>query len=112
MASIRQEKISELLKRELAVIFQRESQTLFSGRFITVTHVRVTPDLGSARVYLSFMAVQDKNAELDKVNVHKWKIKKLLVKQVGKQLRIMPDLSFHIDDSLDYYDEISNLLKK
>ncbi len=112
MASIRQEKISALLKKELAIIFQQQSNVLFNGRFITVTLVRITPDLGLARVYLSFMAVQDVEEELNKVKEQNWKIKKLLVNKVGKQLRKMPDLSFHIDDSLDYFDEISNLLKK
>lgn len=112
MASIRQEKISALLKKELAIIFQRESSMLFNGRFITVTLVRITPDLALAKVYLSFMAVKDPALELDMVKDQTWKIKNLLAKKVGKQLRRMPDLAFYIDDSLDYYEEIDNLLKK
>ena len=112
MASIRQEKISNLVKRELALIFQQESRNLFAGRFITVTQVRVSPDLSLAKAYLSIMAVPDAQAELKKINEQKWKIKQLLVKQVGRQLRRMPDLAFFLDDSLDYFDEISDLLKK
>lgn len=94
------------------MIFQQESRNLFGGRFITVTQVRISPDLGSARGYLSIMAVPDPQAELQKINEQKWKIKQLLVKQVGRQLRIMPNLAFFLDDSLDYFDEISDLLKK
>lgn len=112
MASIRQEKVANLLKRELAEIFQQESRNLFGGKFITVTQVRISPDLGLARTYLSIMAVPDPKAELSKINEQKWKIKKLLVQRVGRQLRKMPELAFFIDDSLDYYDEISDLLKK
>lgn len=111
MASIRQEKVSSLLKRELAVIFQRESRNLFEGRFITVTQVRVAPDLGTAKVYLSFMAVPDAKAALEQVKQNDWKVRQILGNTVGKQLRRVPELFFYLDDSLDYYDEIDRLLK-
>jgi ribosome-binding factor A len=111
MASIRQEKVSSLLKRELALIFQRESRNLFEGRFITVTQVRVAPDLGSAKVYLSFMAVADKQVALEQVKSVDWKVRQILGSVVGKQLRRTPELFFYLDDSLDYYDEIDRLLK-
>lgn len=111
MSSIRQEKISSLLKRELALIFQQESQNLLGGMFTTVTLVRVTSDLGVAKVYLSFMAVNDKKEALAKVNTVNWKIRKILGSRVGKQLRKIPELSFFIDDSLDYFEEIDQLLK-
>jgi ribosome-binding factor A len=112
MDSIRQQKISSLLKKELAIIFQKESQTLFGGRFITVTQVRVTPDLGLAKTYLSIMASKDKEADLKMIREQDWKIRKILAGKVGKQLRKMPELAFYIDDSLDYYEEIDSLLKK
>ncbi len=111
MSSIRQEKISSLLKRELALIFQQESQNLLGGMFTTVTIVRVTSDLGVAKIYLSFMAVSDKKEALAKVNAVNWKIRKILGSRVGKQLRKIPELSFFIDDSLDYFEEIDQLLK-
>lgn len=111
MSSIRQEKISSLLKRELAIIFQQESQNLLGGMFTTVTMVRVTSDLGVAKIYLSFMAVSDKKEALAKVNDVNWKIRKILGSRVGKQLRKIPELSFFIDDSLDYFEEIDQLLK-
>ena len=110
--SIRQEKFSGLLKRELATIFQRESRNLFNGRFITVTIVKVSSDLGLAKIYLSFLGSPDKEKGLEEVKEQKWQIKKMLGQQVGKQLRRIPDLAFYIDDSLDYYQEIDDLLKK
>lgn len=112
MDSIRQQKINSLLKKELAIIFQRESNNLFGGRFITVTQVRVTPDLGLAKVYLSIMASKDKAADLELIKSQGWKIRKILAGTVGKQLRKMPELAFYIDDSLDYYEQIDSLLKK
>lgn len=112
MSSIRQEKINSLLKRELALIFQQESRNLFNGMFITVTVVRVTPDLGVAKAYLSFMATKDKKAALETVREQTWKVRQLLGSKVGKQLRRVPELTFFIDDSLDYFDEIDRLLKE
>ena len=112
MASIRQQKISSIIKRELALIFQQESRNLFEGRFITVTIVRVSSDLGLAKTYISFLAVKDPKAELKKVNAVSNQIKHLLAQKVGKQLRRVPDLNFYLDDSLDYYEEIDRLLKE
>ena len=64
MTSIRQERVAELIKRELSMVFQRQANAWFDGMFITVTQVRIGPDLGLARVYLSFMAVKDKDEAL------------------------------------------------
>ncbi len=109
--SVRLEKISTLLQQELAIIFQRESRNLFEGAFITVTKVRVTPDLSYAKVYLSFFTQGDKAPLLKMVQVQTNPIKKILGNTVKNQLRKVPDLTFFIDDSLDYADEIDKLLK-
>lgn len=111
MDSIRQEKIGQLIKRELAVIFQRESRTMFNGMFITITKCRVSPDMGVAKAYLSFMAVKDKEEALNVVRNMSWKIRKMLAAGAGKDLRRTPELTFFIDDSLDYYEKIDELLK-
>jgi ribosome-binding factor A len=111
MAGLRQEKLDSLLKRELATIFQREASTLFNGRFITVTVVRLTPDLGMARVYLSILASKDTEADLAMIRESSWKLRRLLAETAGKHLRKMPELSFFIDDSLDYFEDIDRLLK-
>lgn len=112
MDSIRQEKINNLLKRELALIFQRESHSWFGGKLITVTIVRISPDLGLAKIYLSIFLSDDVEADLKRVREQSWAIRKALASKVGKQLRKMPELAFYIDDSLDYYEEIDQLLKK
>lgn len=112
MSEIRQEKLASLLKRELAVLFQRESHTLFGGRFITVTTVRVTSDFSVARVYLSIMVSDDKEKDLKMVREQDWVIRKRLAETAGKHLRKMPELHFYLDDSLDYYEEIERRLKE
>jgi len=109
--SIRQQKIQSLLKKELAIIFQQRSNTLFNGKFITVTHVRITPDLANAKVFLSIMASKDTTSDLKMINEQNWKVRKLLGERVGKTMRIIPELSFKIDDSLDIAAQIDELLK-
>jgi ribosome-binding factor A len=111
MAGIRHEKIASMLKRELATIFQREAIALFNGKFITVTIVRMSPDLGSARVFLSILGSDSVEADLALIRDQTWKIKRMIAATAGKHLRKLPDLSFFIDDSLDYYEEIDGLLK-
>jgi ribosome-binding factor A len=112
MESVRQQKVARLLQKELAEIFRSNSKTLFNGAFITVTIVRVSPDLGYAKIYLSIMAVKDKNAMLAVINEHTSKIRHQLAEKIRKQVRVIPELSFFIDDSLDYAENIDRLLKK
>ncbi len=111
MESLRQQKVNKLLAKELAEIFRAEARSLFGGGFITVTTVRVSPDLSSAKVYLSIMA-KDKKAIFSLIEQQNNVIRKKLGLIVGKQLRIVPELAFFIDDSLDYAMKIDALLKK
>lgn len=112
METIRQQKINKLVQKELAEIFRSESRNLFEGAFITVTIVRVSPDLGLAKIYLSIMATKNKESVFNLVKQQANVIRKKLGLLVGKQLRIVPELNFYIDDSLDYAMKIDALLKK
>jgi len=111
MESLRQQKVNKLLAKELAEIFRSEARSLFAGGFITVTTVRVSPDLSSAKIYLSIMA-NDKKVIFKLIEDQNNVIRKKLGLIVGKQLRIVPELTFFIDDSLDYAMKIDALLKK
>lgn len=111
MATIRQEKVAELIKRDLSTIFQQKGSMWFGGLFITVTVVRVAADLGLIKVYLSFMAVKDKQVALQLVKNEGWRIRKALADVAGKQLRVIPEMNFYLDDSLDHYEAIENALK-
>jgi ribosome-binding factor A len=112
MESTRQQKISRLLQKELADIFQKESRTMFMGKMISVTTVRVTPDLSLAKSYISIFPTEDRKEVLKQVRIANPKIRGLLGRRVGKQLRVIPGLEFYIDDSLDYIDNIDRLLKQ
>ncbi len=112
MDSIRQQKINKLVQHELAEIFRSEAKNLFGGAFITVTVVRVSPDLGIAKVYISIMAAKDKAAVFELVKSQTAQIRKRLGLLVKNQLRVIPELHFYLDDSLDYAMKIDSLLKK
>lgn len=111
MDSVRQNKVNSLLKQEMAEVMQGHSRRLLPGGLITVTAVRVSPDLGLAKVYLSLFPVKDKKAVLEQVRELTPRLRGELGHRVGKQLRIVPELNFYIDDSLDRTEEIENLLK-
>lgn len=111
MESQRQEKVNRLIQRDLGAIFQKEGPAL-SKAMVTVTKVKVTPDLALARVYLSLFGIQDKEAELDLIRHKTKEIRYKLGQKVKNQLRAIPQLEFHEDDSLDYIDRIEDLLEK
>jgi|TARA_B110000444_G_C18796221_1_gene575004 ribosome-binding factor A len=111
MSSIRQEKVGSLVKQELSILFQREAAMHFGGLFITVTRIRMSPDLGLAKVYLSFMAVKDTEVALTVVKKESNWTRHALAGVIGKQVRRIPELQFYIDDSLDYYDAVEKALK-
>ena len=112
MESVRQSKVSKLLQKELAVIFRANSKSMFDGAFITVTVVRISTDLSSAKVYISIMATKDVNEVYKIVTEKKILIRKMLGNLIGKQVRIIPELSFFIDDSYDYAEKINALFNK
>ena len=112
MSSIRQNKISKLVQKALGELFQRESISLFDGAFITVTLVRISPDLSVAKTYISLYAVKDKETILEKIKLQHKEIRRRIGEKLRNQLRIIPELQFFIDDSLDYAEKIENLLKK
>jgi len=111
MESTRQKKVARLIQKELAEYFLRESKRLFDGAFITVTVVRTSPDFAHARVYLSFFKAEKPTEMLAHILAIKKEIRHKLGEAVRNQLRIVPDLDFFIDDSLDYYENIDRLLK-
>jgi len=112
MESVRQQKVNKLIQKELAEIFRSEARNLFGGAFITVTQTRVSPDLGTAKVYISIMAAKDRQAIFNLVEDQKPAIRKRLGNMIAKQMRVVPELQFFIDDSLDYAMRIEELLKK
>ncbi len=112
MESTRQKKVSRLLQKELAEILRQKTTELARGKMLTVTTVRVSPDLGLAKIYLSIFP-SDKNEEtLEKITDNTPRIRNELGSRVRKQLRIIPEIAFYLDDSLDYIDNIDSILNK
>lgn len=107
----RQNKVSRLIQKELAEIFIRELKSDFNGLLISVTVVRVTSDLSLARCYLSIYPAEKSADTLKHIKVMTKPIRGIIGNKVAKQLRIIPELEFFIDDSLDYMDNIDKLLK-
>ncbi len=112
MATLRQNKVSSLIQKEVADIFQKEMKNLFGSGLITVTHVFMSPDLSFAKTYLSIFGAKDKEETLSSVRKQVKEIRRYLGSRVGKQLRIVPEIAFFIDDSADYADKIDRLFIK
>jgi ribosome-binding factor A len=111
MDSVRQNKVNSLMQRELAGIFQMEGRNFLPGGLITVTAVRISPDLAIAKVYLSLFPVKDKQAVMDLIKGQSHRLRGQLGGRIGKQVRVVPELLFYVDDSLDRAEEIDKLLK-
>ena len=111
METIRQSKINRLLQKELSDIFRNETQKSH-GTLVSVSVVRVTPDLSIAKVYLSIFPSEKEAEILESVRKNAKSIRFDLASRVRFQLRKTPELQFYLDDSLDYIDNIDSLLNK
>ena len=109
--SKRQKQVAGLLNEELNDIFQRLGFNIIDGGMISISKVTITPDLFEARIYLSFFQIKDPDAMLQRIKDRAWEIKKELTARVRNQLRSMPQLSFYIDDTLEYVFKMEELFK-
>jgi ribosome-binding factor A len=107
----RQKQVAAVLEKELNDIFQRLGLTMVDGGMVSISSVKITPDLFDARIYLSFFKVNDPNTALKIIEEKSWEIKKALTARVRHQLRSMPQLTFYIDDTLEYVDKMEQLFK-
>ncbi len=111
MDSTRQSKISRLLLRELSEMLMREAKHWTLGTMVSVSKVRISPDLALAKVYISIFPSDKKEEVYKEINDNLSGMRRFLGLRIGKQMRIVPNLQFFIDDSLDYIDNIDRLLK-
>ncbi|CAG5069637.1 30S ribosome-binding factor [Dyadobacter sp. CECT 9623] len=102
MESKRQQKVGRQIQKDLGEIFQKDAQHLISGSIVTITAVRVTPDLSIARAYLSFLPEKNKTILLDTIKENTRFIRQKLAERVRHQLRIVPHLQFYMDDTAEY----------
>ncbi len=109
--STRQNKVSRLIQKELAEVFLRELRSDFNGLLVSVTTVRVTSDLSLARCYLSIYPNDRAKDTLKHIQTINRQVRGIIGNKIAKQVRIIPELEFFIDDSLDYLEKIDKLLK-
>lgn len=111
METTRQSKVARLIQKDLGEIFQRLEKDILRGHLVTVTVVRVSPDLSFAKVYLSIFPSQDSKEFLEHLQHFTKTVRTLLAQRVKNQLRIIPEIALVIDDSMDYVNRIDELLK-
>jgi ribosome-binding factor A len=110
MQETRQNKIARLLQKELSIIFQEQTRQMH-GVMVSVTRVKISPDLSICTAHLSIFPSERAEEILANINQNTKSIRFNLGQRVRNQLRIVPELRFFIDDSLDYIDRIDQLLK-
>lgn len=108
----RQKQVGSLLNEELNSIFQRLGLNMIDGGMVSISSVKITPDLLEVRIYLSFFQVKDAQEAMKKIEERAWEIKRELTARVAKQLRRMPELRFYHDDTLDHVFKMEELFKK
>ena len=112
MESTRQKKVARLVLKELSQIFNVESNNILGPIMISITAVRISPDLAYANIYLSIFPATDPKDPINKIKKNKSLLRKKLGNAVRNQMRVVPELNFHIDDSAEYAEQIDKLLKK
>lgn len=111
METTRQNKIARLLQKELSDIFMHQTKSL-RGVLVSVSGCRISPDMSICRAYLSVFPSERSEEIVKNINGNMKAIRYELGTRVRHQLRIIPELKFFVDDSLDYIENIDNLLKK
>ncbi len=106
MESKRQQKFASLLQEELAAIFQRKGEAYLPNTFVTITKVRVSPDLATAKIYLSFFNTSNTSLSLATVNAHANEIRYKLGARIRHQARVVPFLTFFVDDTNQYVERM------
>lgn len=112
MDSTKQLKVAKMIQKELGEIFQRENYAHAAKALLTVTQVRVTPDLGIAMVFLSIFGGKEPRKLFDDIVAKDYEIRKKLGERIRHRVRIIPELKFFFDDSQEYAEKIDKLLRE
>ncbi|PIB36319.1 ribosome-binding factor A [Reichenbachiella sp. 5M10] len=112
MSGTRQLKYAGLIQKDLSEIFQRDSRHWFGKAFITITEVQVSPDLSFAKVFVSLMMVDDPEGFIEQMAQKKPEIRKALGLKIGKQVRIVPELHFVLDNTQEHAQNIEGILSR
>ena len=110
--STRQQKVARQIQKDISELFLKECADLVKGVIVSVTAVRGSPDLEYAKIYLSIFPFDKHEAVMARIEADAWRVRKLLGARMRNQLRVVPEITFFLDDSLEYIENIDNLLKK
>ena len=110
MESQRQLKFARLIQKDLSEIFARDLHEITGNAMVTITAVKVSPDLGVASVYLSFMLAKNQQMLMDDISDNNKKIRQILAAKIRNQVRVIPELRFFIDDTAEEAAKIEKLL--
>lgn len=108
----RQRQVAGAIQEEMNDIFRRLNLAMIDGGMVSISSVKVTPDLLEARIYLSIFQVKDQKAVMKTIESRAWEIKKELADKMKHQLRRIPVLHFYLDDTLDYVFKMEEIFKK
>ncbi len=108
----RQRQVAGIIQEEFNDIFRRLNLNMINGGMVSISSVKVTPDLLEARVYLSFFQITDAAATLKKIEDRAWEIKKEFAERARNQLRRIPVFHFYVDDTLDQVFKMEELFKQ
>ncbi len=109
--SKRQKQAAGLIQKDLSDLFQRNAANWFGkSTFVTVTNVHMSPDLSVAKVYLSFVLDDNRQAMMETLNQRKSEVRRSLGNRIGKAVRVVPELIFYLDESADYASHMDQLL--
>lgn len=108
----RQKQVAAVIQQEMNDIFMRLGLNMIEGGMVSISSVKVTPDLLEARIYLSFFKISDPKDALKRIESRAWEVKKELSERVKHQLRRIPVLQFYHDDTLDYVFKMEDIFKK
>lgn len=110
--STRQLKVAKELQRDMAEIIRSKGMAIFGGALVSVSGVKVSPDLSVAKIYISIFPSDKAESVMNILEENSRALRGELGNRVGRQLRIVPEITFFRDDSLDYVEHIEELLKK
>ena len=112
MENTRQQKIAKQIQKDVADIFQKEGAAIVRGLLVTVTAVRVSPDFGYAKIYISVFPFDRSQELMGALEQNGWFIRRALGQRIRNQLKSVPEIQFFLDDSLEYIEHIDQALKK
>ncbi len=112
MESKRQQKFSRLIQKELGELFQRDLRPLLGKAFVSITVVRTSPDLGLCKIYLSIMLADGNELIKSLQKEHYKEIRRVLGTKIRNQVRVIPELSFYLDDTAEYASKMDQIFSK